>query len=105
MGVDGLGPASQGNFLTGIELDAFVALDVQVAEERAVPAGEWEPGHRRGDADIDPDHPGVEVLLELPRRPAAAGEDGGAIAVGAVAADGQRLVEVGGADDREDRPE
>ena len=56
-----------------------------------VPAGEREPGHRGGDADVDADHAGVEVVLELAGGPAAAGEDRGAVAIGAVAADGQGL--------------
>src|SRR3954470_12861923 len=99
MGVVGLGPASQGNFLTGIELDAFAALDVQVAEERAVPAGEWEPGHRSGHADVDADHAGVEVLLELSGGVTAASEDRGAIAELAFASDGHRFVQIGGPDD------
>ena len=64
---------------------------MEIAEERAVPAGERKPRHRGGDSDVDADHAGVEMLLELPSGPAAAGEDGeAAAAVHALAADGER---------------
>src|SRR5438067_9769461 len=42
-----LRPAGKRNFLAGVELDAFAALYVQVAEEGSIPAGKWEPCHRR----------------------------------------------------------
>src|SRR4051812_35991455 len=45
------------------------------------------------------------MVLELPRSPAAAGKDRRAIAIGAVAADRQGLVEIVGPDDREHRSE
>src|SRR3954471_3899143 len=101
MGVVGLGPAGEGYFLAGVELDAFVALDVQVAEERPVPAGEREPCHRGGDADVDADHAGVEVAFEMAGGVAASSEDGGSVAVFGFLADGQCFVEVGGPYDRE----
>ena len=59
----GFEPAGEGHLLAGVEVDAFGALDVQVAKERLVPPGKWQPGHRRGDSDIDPDHAGVEVAV------------------------------------------
>src|SRR5262249_47423367 len=74
-------PAGHRHFLLRIEVDPFRPLDVQVAEERLVPAGEREPGHRRRHADVDADHPGVETALELAGRPAAPREDGRAVAV------------------------
>jgi hypothetical protein len=46
------------------------------------------PGHRGGDADVDADHAGVEVVLEHARGVAVAGEDAGAVAVFGLAADG-----------------
>ncbi len=98
-------PAGEGHFLLRVELDAFGALDVQIAEERFVPAGEGEPGHRSGHADVDADHAGVEVPLELPGGVAGAGEDAGAVAVFAVAAHGEGIVEVLRAHDGEDRAE
>jgi hypothetical protein len=51
-----------------IKLNRLDPLIVQVAEERAVPARERKPGHRRGYADVDADHAGVEVVLELSGR-------------------------------------
>src|SRR5882757_6539361 len=102
----GAGEPSRGDrLLPGVELDGFGSLHVQVPEEGLVPAGEGEPGHGGGDADVDADHAGVEVLLELPGGVAAAGEDGGAVAVGTAAADVEGLFERGGADDREDGAE
>src|SRR5205085_597715 len=79
------------------------ALDVQIAEKRFVPAGERKPGHRRRYADVDSNHPGVEVARELPRGPATAGENAGAIAKFALPAKSQRLVEIIHADDRKYR--
>src|SRR5262249_45898396 len=55
--------------------------------------------------NIDSDHARVEMLLELPSRPAAAGEDRRAVTVWAFTADGQRFLEVIDADDREHGPE
>src|SRR5688500_4362777 len=80
-------------------MDRFDALDVQVAEEALVPAGEREPRHRRGHADVDADHAGVEVLLELPRGVAVAGENAGAVAVFASFSDRKRFVKSFRADD------
>jgi hypothetical protein len=98
-------PSRHGRLLAGIELDRFAALDVEVAEEGLVPAGEGEPGHGGGDADVDADHAGVEILFELAGGVAALGEDGGAVAVGAIAAYLQGGFEAVGADDGEDGAE
>ena len=92
-------PARERHFLPRVELYAFGALDVEVAEEGLVPAGEGEPGHRGGDADVDADHAGVEVPFELAGGVTALGEDRGAVAVGAVAADGQGALQVVAAHD------
>src|SRR6478736_371362 len=94
--VFGLGPASESYFLAGVKLDAFGALDVEVAEEGAVPAGEREPGHRGGHADVDADHAGVEMPLELAGGVAAAGEDGGAVAEIALIADRDCFIQIAG---------
>src|SRR4051794_14677805 len=98
----GLEPSCHGHLLLRVELDGFGALDVQIAEEAFVPAGEGEPRHRGGDADVDADHAGVEIVLELPCGIAVAGEDTGAVAVFGSLADGEGFVEVLGADNRED---
>src|SRR3982751_2508049 len=75
-----------------VELDGLAARDVGVAEKRLVPAGEGEPRHRRGHADVDADHPGVEALLELAGGVAAAREDARAVAEIASLADRDRLL-------------
>src|SRR5262249_46381875 len=88
------------HLLLRVKLHPFDSLNVQVAEERLVPAGEREPGHRGGHADVDADHAGVEVTLELTRRPAAPGENRRSVAIGTALAQRQGLVEVADADDR-----
>src|ERR671935_163197 len=50
------------------------AVSVQVAEERVLPAGEREERHRRGDADVDADHPRLRLVAELAHRCPARGE-------------------------------
>src|ERR1700722_687974 len=101
----GFEPAGHDGFLLRVEVDRFHSLDVEIAEEGFVPAGEGEPGHRGGDADVDADHAGVEMHLELPGGIAAVGEDAGAVAVGRVAGDLDRFVNVLYAKDGEDGPE
>src|SRR5262245_10947975 len=85
--------ACQLHCLLRVELNAFGSLNVQVAEERFVPAGEREPGHRRRDADVHADHACVEATFELPGCVTAAGEDTRAIAELALLAESERLVE------------
>ena len=98
-------PACKRHLLLRVKRNALCALNVQIAEERFVPAGEREPGHRRRHADVDADHSGVEVPLELPGRPTAAGENAGSVAVLAVAAQFERVFECCRANDGEDRAE
>src|SRR4051812_27832912 len=38
-------PSTQRQLLLRIKLHTFRTLNVQIAEERLVPAGEWKPGH------------------------------------------------------------
>jgi hypothetical protein len=61
-------PPSRGQLLLRVKLDRLGPLDMQFAEKRAVPAGERKPGHRGRHADVDADHAGVEVVLELSGR-------------------------------------
>src|ERR1700722_11924590 len=77
-------PPRHCRLLPGVEVDRFDALDVEGAEERFVPAGEGEPGHGGGDADVDADHAGVETHFEFAGEVAAVGENAGAVAVRAV---------------------
>ena len=58
-------PAGGGDFLLGEELDAFLALHVEVAKERFIPAVEREPGHRSRHADVDADHSALDAMFEL----------------------------------------
>src|SRR5580698_4619546 len=73
-------PPRGDNLLLGVELDRLAALDMEVAEERGVPAGEGEHRHRRRDADVDPYHARLHAVLELAGRGAGRGEDGGSVA-------------------------
>ena len=67
-------PAGHGHFLLGEELDAFLALHVQIAKKGFAPAVEREPGHRRRNANVDAHHPGFDAMLEFARRLARARE-------------------------------
>src|SRR5688572_22452822 len=51
-------PARRDDFLLGVKLDGFEALDVEIAVEGIVPAGEREHSQGRGDGDVDADHAG-----------------------------------------------
>ena len=51
-------PASGGGLLAGEELDPVAASGVKVAEEGVPVPAEGEERDRRGDADVDADHPG-----------------------------------------------
>src|ERR1039457_5107373 len=57
-------PAGCDNLLPRVELHGLAPLDVEVAVERGVPAGEREHRHRGGHADVDPDHPGLDPVFE-----------------------------------------
>ena len=78
---------------------------MQVAEEGAVPAGEWEPRHRGGHADVDPDHAGIEMAFELTGGVPAAGEDGSAVAEIALVTDRDCFVQICRSDDGQDGAE
>src|SRR6186997_1144205 len=51
-----LGPAARDHLAAGVEVDAFLAVDVRVAEERALPASERVVGDGHGNGDVDADH-------------------------------------------------
>src|SRR5437868_3762269 len=68
-------PARAHYFLLGVKLNAFAALDVQVAKKGFVPAREWKHRHRRRNTDVDPDHPRLDAMLELARCLAGIGEN------------------------------
>ena len=93
----GLEPASERHFLACIEHNALLALNVQISEERAIPTGERKPGHGGGHANVDPDHPGVEVLFEFTSCIAAACENRCSVPKFALATDLQSRWEIGDA--------
>src|SRR5262245_25096645 len=98
-----LEPARPRHLLLRVEVDPLSPLNVQVAEERLVPAREREPRHWGGDADIDADHARVEAALELARRVAVPREDARPVAVVAFAAQSEGMVEIVGPHHRQDR--
>src|SRR6478609_8783275 len=76
-----IGPARGDDLGPGVELDALGAVHVEVAEQAVLPATEAVVGDRHRDRDVDPDHPRVDLELELPGGPAVACEDRGPVAV------------------------
>ena len=78
-------------------------LAVQVAEEALARAAEREVGHRRGDADVDPDVAHLRLVAELAGVRAARGEQAGLVAVGAGVHQRDRRVDVVHVMDRQHR--
>src|SRR3954454_22519077 len=73
--------AAGDRLLARVEVDGVGAVGVQVAQEAVLPAAEREEGHRRRDADVDADHPGLDVVAEAADRAAGLrGEGGGGCA-------------------------
>src|SRR6476646_3609791 len=70
-----IGPARGDDLGPGVELDTLGAVHVEVAEQAVLPATEAVVGDRHRDRDVDPDHPRVDLELELPGGPAVACED------------------------------
>src|SRR5207244_13024774 len=58
-------PPRGDDLLARVEPHAVRAGRVEVAQERALPPDEREERHRRGDADVDADHPGLDAAPEL----------------------------------------
>ena len=101
----GLGPAGRDGLGAGVELHSLRAVDVQIAEERLLPAAKREEGHGHRDGDVHPHHPHLHLVLEALRRRAGAGEDGGAVAVGVRVDDREGLLERAGAEHDQHWPE
>ncbi|ATZ28652.1 hypothetical protein SLAV_34405 [Streptomyces lavendulae subsp. lavendulae] len=78
---------------------------VEVAEAGALPAAEGVVGDGHRDGDVDADHAGVDPPGELAGGVPVPGEDRHAVAVRVLARQAQRLLEVGGADHRQDGAE
>jgi len=62
-------PAARGDFLLGEKLHAFLALHMQVTEERIVPTVERKPRHRSRHADVDADHAALDGISQQERAP------------------------------------
>ena len=65
----------------GVEVDAFGAVHVRVAEQAGLPAAEAVVADRHRDRHVDADHADLHVELELAGGAAVAGEDRRAVAV------------------------
>src|SRR5436190_1496941 len=98
-------PARGDDLRAGVEVDPLGAVDVAVAEERALPAPEAVVGDGNRDRHVDPDHPRLNVELELAGDAAVAREDRGAIAVRVLVDEAKRLVVGVDARHAEDRAE
>ena len=96
-GGDGLG--------AGVEVHAFGAVDVGVAQQRFLPSTERVVGNRGGDGHVDAHHAGLDVQLETPGVAAVVGEDRRTVAelAGVDDLDGLRVVL--GVDDAQHRAE
>src|SRR3954453_22057785 len=85
--------AAGDRLLARVEVDGVGAVGVQVAQEAVLPAAEREEGHRRRDADVDADHPGLDFVAEAADGRAVLGEYRGAIAEARCVDDRDRVVE------------
>src|ERR671910_3801302 len=73
-------PARGDGLQLGVEADTLGAVHVVVAEQRGLPAAEAVERHGHRDRHVDPNHADLDLMGELARRVAVAGEDGGAVA-------------------------
>ena len=92
-------PPLYDDLLLGEELDGVHALAVKVAEERVLHPAEGEERHRGGGADVHADVAAGDLVPELLGVPAARGEDGGGVAIGAPVHHPYSLFEVPGGED------
>src|SRR5690606_32659492 len=100
-----LSPARGDDLLARVELDRVVAVRVQVAVDRVLPAREREPRHGGCDAHVHADHPGLDAEAVTPRCLAGGREDRAGVAVARAVHELERLVEVAGPHDGEQRSE
>src|SRR6476620_8140844 len=97
--VAGVEPAGGDDLVAGVEVEAFGAVRVGVAEEGGLPAAEGVVADRNGDGDVDADHADFDLVLVTAGGAAVVGEDGGAVAVGVAVDQGERVVVGGDPDD------
>src|SRR5262249_172762 len=100
-----LQPARDDDLLVGVELDAVASMRLEIAVERPLGTAEREVRHRRGHADVDAEHAGLDAIAVLACPLAARGEDAGRVAQLVLAHDRHRLVEVLRAHDAQHRAE
>src|SRR5262249_7919358 len=87
-------PAVQYDLVVSVKVKALVSLNVQVAEERLVPSRKGEDGHRGGHADVDADHPAIDVARERARGAAVASEDDRAVPAGRLVGARDRVAQI-----------
>ena len=75
------GPALGDGLAAGEEVHAVGAVHAVVAKRGALPAAEAVVGDRHRQRHVDADHADLDVVAEVARRFAVAGEDAGAVAV------------------------
>src|SRR5690606_8323734 len=101
----GLWPALDDHLGLGEELEAVMALRVQVTEEAVAPTREREERHGGSDAEVDADVACQRLMPEVPGRGARRGEDRGLVAEATVVDHGDGLVEARGVHQRQHGPE
>src|SRR3984893_13768972 len=104
-GADAGGPARGHRLEARVEAHTFGAVHRHVAEQGTLPAAKAVERHRHRDRHVDADHADLDAVRKFARGVAVAGEDRDAVAVFVVVHELCRGVEIGGAHDREHRPE
>src|SRR3954462_11930410 len=94
-GADAGWPARRDCLQAGVEAHTFGTMHVVVAEQGGLPAAEAVERHRHWDRHVDADHPDIDLVRELARGIAVAGEDGGAVAELVLVDHARRRVVVG----------
>src|SRR6187455_1181369 len=98
-------PAAGDDLLAGVEVDGVGAVGVQVAVDRVLPAGEGEPGDRRGDADVDTEHARLGAVAVGAGGGPGTGEDRPGVAVARAVEELERFIERADLDNRQQRAE
>src|SRR5580692_1387587 len=68
-------------------------MDVQVAKERILPAGEWEVSGRRGNSNVHADHSNLNAAAVFAHSRAVFGKDGSTIAARIAVDERNRFIE------------
>src|SRR5712692_2360874 len=70
-------PPAGDDLAARVEVDAFGAVRMAIAEEGVLPPAERVVGDGDGDGDVDPDHSHLDLVLEPAGRATVVGEDRG----------------------------